>query len=231
MINDFSKALNQLRDPQIIRPLLYSAIAALVMLSAMLVLGIWLIKSAGIGGWTPSWTFLSFLNNAIQLLFDIIPILIAIFLFPTAAVFLQAFVLDNVIEAVEARHYPGHKSSHHQRCHEIAIGSFRFAILAIALNLCLLIISIFLLFAAPPLAPIPFYLVNGYLLGREYFSLVAVRHLTASNTNLLRKRNKRANLRDGVFLTFLFSMPIINLVAPILATSYMTHRFHRAWQN
>ena len=231
MINDFSKALNQLRDPQIIRPLLYSAIAALVMLSAMLVLSIWLIKSAGIGGWTPSWTFLSFLNNAIQLLFDIIPILIAIFLFPTAAVFLQAFVLDNVIEAVEARHYPGHKSSHHQRWHEIAIGSFRFAVLAIALNLCLLIISIFLLFAAPPLAPIPFYLVNGYLLGREYFSLVAVRHLTASNTNLLRKRNKRANLRDGVFLTFLFSMPIINLVAPILATSYMTHRFHRAWQN
>jgi len=71
-----------------------------VMLSAMLVLSIWLIKSAGIGGWTPSWTFLSFLNNAIQLLFDIIPILIAIFLFPTAAVFLQAFVLDNVIEAV-----------------------------------------------------------------------------------------------------------------------------------
>jgi CysZ protein len=231
MINDFSKALNQLRDPQIIRPLLYSAIAALVMLSAMLVLGIWLIKSAGIGGWTPSWTFLSFLNNAIQLLFDITPILIAIFLFPTAAVFLQAFVLDNVIEAVEARHYPGHKSSHHQRWHEIAIGSCRFAVLAIALNLCLLIISIFLLFAAPPLAPIPFYLVNGYLLGREYFSLVAVRHLTASNTNLLRKRNKRANLRDGVFLTFLFSMPIINLVAPILATSYMTHRFHRAWQN
>ena len=231
MINDFRKALDQLRDPQIIRPLLYSAIAALVMLSAMLVLSIWLIKSAGIGGWIPSWTFLSFLNNAIQLLFDIIPILIAIFLFPTAAVFLQAFVLDNVIEAVEARHYPGHKSSHHQRWHEIAIGSFRFAVLAIALNLCLLIISIFLLFTAPPLAPIPFYLVNGYLLGREYFSLVAVRHLTASNTNLLRKRNKRANLRDGVFLTFLFSMPIINLVAPILATSYMTHRFHRAWQN
>jgi uncharacterized protein involved in cysteine biosynthesis len=68
-------------------------------------------------------------------------------------------------------------------------------------------------------------------LGREYFDLVALRHLTASNTNLLRKRNKRSNLQDGVLLTVLFSMPIINLVAPILATSYMTHRFHRAWQN
>jgi len=231
MINDFSKALNQLRDPQIIRPLLYSAIAALVMLSAMLVLSIWLIKSAGIGGWTPSWTFLSFLNNAIQLLFDIIPILIAIFLFPAVAVFLQAFFLDNVVDAVEARHYPGHRSSHHQRWHEIATASLCFALLAIALNLCLLIISIFLLFLAPPLAPIPFYLINGYLLGREYFDLVALRHLPASNANLLRKRNKRGNLQDGVLLTFLFSMPIINLVAPILATSYMTHRFHRAWQN
>ncbi len=167
MINDFRKALDQLRDPQIIRPLLYSAIAALVMLSAMVILSIWLIKSAGLGEWTPSWTFLSFLNNAIQLLFDIIPIVVALFLFPAVAVFLQAFFLDNVVDAVEARHYPGHKSSHHQRWHEIATASFRFASLAIALNLCLLIISIFLLFLAPPLAPIPFYLINGYLLGRS----------------------------------------------------------------
>ena len=45
----------------------------------------------------------------------------------------------------------------------------------------------------------------------------------------LRRKKLGWNMADGVLLTLLFTIPIVNFAGPIIASAYMTHRFHRTW--
>ena len=56
----------------------------------------------------------------------------------------------------------------------------------IAVNMLALVLYLF----AGPFIPLVFWAVNGYLLGREYFTLVAMRHARARGARALRKRNR-----------------------------------------
>ena len=101
----------------------------------------------------------------------------------------------------------------------------RFAALATALNLLLLPLYVALLFV-PPLAPVAFLLVNGYLVGREYFDMVASRHLEPAAASALRKTYRGRVYGTGLVLAFLFTVPIVNLFAPMLGAAAMVHLFH-----
>ena len=72
-----------------------------------------------------------------------------------------------------------------------------------------------------------FYLLNGYLFGREYFELVAVRRLDREEMKRLWLSRKRQFMLAGVVITFLFSVPIVNLIAPVVGTAFMVHLFQR----
>jgi CysZ protein len=98
----------------------------------------------------------------------------------------------------------------------------RFSMLAIFLNI--LILPLYLLM--PGLHLIPFYLLNGYLLGREFFVMAARRHIPIEQAIALRKKNGRIVLAAGVSLAFLATMPLINLVAPFWGIAIMVHLYH-----
>ena len=110
------------------------------------------------------------------------------------------------------------------------LSALRLTLVMLGLNLLLLAVWLVLLLIAAPIAPIPFYLVNGYLLGREYFELVALRRLSPEGAHVLRRQKLGWNMADGIILTFLFTIPIVNFAGPIIAAAYMTHRFHRTWK-
>jgi CysZ protein len=230
MLNDLTRAISQICDRRVLRPLVLSIVAATVMLGSLIYFGFCLVDSLGLNNWNFSSSYLKFLNGALGFLIDSFTVLIGISLFPAVAVCLQAFFLDDVVDAVETKHYSYLQPCRPQRLKEIITASFRFATIALALNLMLLGVWLLFLLIAPVLAPIPFFLVNGYLLGREYFELIASRRVLPSEVKAIRKHHSSQNLKDGILLTFLFSVPLVNLVAPILATSYMTHRFHRIWK-
>ena len=61
-----------------------------------------------------------------------------------------------------------------------------------------------------------FCLVNGYLLGREYFDMVALRHMSREAARKLREANKGYVWRPGALVAFLFTLPFVNIVAPVL---------------
>jgi CysZ protein len=65
--------------------------------------------------------------------------------------------------------------------------------------------------------------LNGYLLSREYFELVAVRHFGPKEIKAIRLENRRTLFFTGVIIAFLLSIPILNLLAPIVATAAMVH--------
>ena len=67
--------------------------------------------------------------------------------------------------------------------------------------------------------------LNGYLLGREYFELVAGRRLPWSTVRALRQRTRARLWLAGAVIALLLTVPVLNLVAPVVAVAFMVHLF------
>jgi CysZ protein len=82
------------------------------------------------------------------------------------------------------------------------------------------LIALFLLLV-PGVNLIAFYVGNGYLLGREYFEMVAMRHLPPDEARRLRRANMGYVSLCGLIIAGLASVPILNLLTPLFATAFM----------
>lgn len=97
----------------------------------------------------------------------------------------------------------------------------RFSLMAIGLNI--LVLPLYLI----PLVNIGvFYALNGHLLGKEFFVMVARRYLPIPEALALRKRHGRMVFAGGVMLTLLATIPFLNLLAPFWGIALMTHLYH-----
>lgn len=141
---------------------------------------------------------------------------------PIAALFV-GFFLDDVAEAVEARHYPGLPPAQAPGVAANLGNALRFAGVIVAANL----VAIVLYFLSGPLAPLVFYAVNGYLLGREYLELVAARHLGFREAAAFRRRHWLRAWAAGTLMAVPLTIPVMNLFVPVLGVATLTHQFHR----
>jgi uncharacterized protein involved in cysteine biosynthesis len=65
------------------------------------------------------------------------------------------------------------------------------------------------------------------LLGREYFEMVANRRLDANGVVVLKKSYRLKIWLVGAVLAFIMTVPVLNLVTPVLATAAMLHIFEK----
>ena len=65
------------------------------------------------------------------------------------------------------------------------------------------------------------------MLGREYFEMVGVRRLPAADVTSLRKAHGLSVLMTGVAIAFLLTIPVVNLLMPVVATAAMVHLFEK----
>jgi uncharacterized protein involved in cysteine biosynthesis len=72
-----------------------------------------------------------------------------------------------------------------------------------------------------------YYLLNGYLISREYFQMVAIRHHEMEEVTRLRKTNASELYLMGIVIAFALTIPILNLIAPIIATAAMVHLYKK----
>jgi uncharacterized protein involved in cysteine biosynthesis len=77
-----------------------------------------------------------------------------------------------------------------------------------------------------PLAPIIFWGLNGFLLGREYFTLAAIRRVGRTKAKQLRRRHVGRIWLAGALMAVPLSVPLVNLLIPILGAATFTHLFH-----
>ena len=144
--------------------------------------------------------------------------------FSMTATLIGGIFLDDIADAVERRHYPNEPKGKSADFSKTFSVSMRFIGITLALNfLALPFYLIALLF--PPLFACIFFGLNGYLLSREYFELVSLRHQDAKSARQLRKANGLKVFLAGVLIAFLITVPIVNLFVPILATAFMLHIF------
>ena len=82
------------------------------------------------------------------------------------------------------------------------------------------------LLLVPGVNLVVFYIANGYLLGREYFQLAAMRFRDEAQAAELRRRHAIAIFLGGLVIAVMVSIPILNLATPVFATIFMV-RLHK----
>ncbi|MEM8793017.1 MAG: EI24 domain-containing protein [Pseudomonadota bacterium] len=146
-------------------------------------------------------------------------------MFPVAAIFVGLF-LDRIADAVEDRHYPAQKAARSPSLIEGLKDGLGFAGVMILANLAALILYA-MLFWLGPVNVLIFWAMNGYLLGREFFQMVAIRHLPLEQAAALRKRNRFRIWLAGTLMAVPLTIPVLNLIIPILGVATVTHQYHR----
>lgn len=148
-------------------------------------------------------------------------------LFRAVAVAVIGIFADEVVAAVEARHYPQALASARPvplaRSVAMGLGS---AARAIGVNLLLAPLYLTLLVTGVGTG-IAFFLVNALILGRDLSDMVAARHMGAGALPAYRARTRLPRALLGAAGTALFLIPFANLLAPIIGAGMATHDFHR----
>jgi uncharacterized protein involved in cysteine biosynthesis len=212
VLGSIAKAIAQLGDPKIQRLIGLSILLAVVVFVILAALAWWLIGwLSGLNGW---WGEVAQISGLLA------TVLIAWFTFPALAAAMSAIFSDQVIDAVEARHYPGRGSPHVVPLWAAALDGLKLAGISLVANLLALPFLIF-----PPLYLLIAYGVNGYLLGREYYEMPALRRLDRTAARQLYAAHRGRFTLGGVLIAFLSTIPGVNLIAPIIATAFMVHLF------
>jgi uncharacterized protein involved in cysteine biosynthesis len=148
---------------------------------------------------------------------------LSVFLMVPVASAITSMFLDTVADAVEAEHYPHLPPAEPVPFWDALRDTVNFLGVLIGANLLALIL--YVLFA--PLALFIFWGLNGFLLGREYFTLAAIRRVGRSRAKEMRRAHMATIWAAGTLMAIPLSVPLLNLVIPILGAATFTHIFHR----
>ncbi len=146
-------------------------------------------------------------------------------LFRVVAPLVLQFFADDVVAAVEQRHYPdaaAAAASPGWRA-ELRLG-LGGACRAIAINVLALPLLLVLLVTGIGTA-LAFWAINAWLLGRELSDMVRIRHTGRSAAIQPIGRLQRAGL--GGVVAGLMLVPFANILAPLIGAAMATHLLHR----
>lgn len=223
ILASFFKALAQLPDPRF-RSVLWRGIGlTIALLVAIYAFLLWLIEwltaepitLPGVGEVTWLGDLLGW--GSLGLI-----IVMSIFLMVPVASAITSLFLDEVAQAVEDQHFPSLPDVPRVSFMDGLRDTANFLGVLIGANL-----FAFLLYAIFPFAAIfIFYALNGYLLGREYFQLAAMRRIGRARAKELRKQHQSTIWLAGCLMAVPLTFPLINLFVPILGAATFTHLYH-----
>ncbi|MEL7300485.1 MAG: EI24 domain-containing protein [Pseudomonadota bacterium] len=224
ILDAFVKSLNQIGDPRF-RGVLWRGIgltAALFVGAYALLLGLiqWLVGGPVTLPLVGEVTWVGDLLSWGSLL---VMLVVSVFLMIPVASAITSMFLDEVAIAVEEKHYPEMGIPPRTPFWDGVRDTLSFLGVLIGLNLAALIA--YALF--PPGAPFMFIALNGYLLGREYFTVAAMRHLGRAGAQALRREHAGTVWVAGCLMALPLTFPLVNLVIPILGAATFTHIYHR----
>ncbi len=218
MISAFLLALGQLGDPRILR-VLFKSMAITLVVFVVLGIGAWFalgsaLASSGIA------------DSGLQGLLAVLAMLIGGWLlFRLVALAVLEQFADQVVEAVEAKHYPAALA----RAHPLGwSGQARVGLAALGrnvlYNVLALPVAIVLSFTVIG-APLVFAAVNAVTLGRELSDMAALRHRSPDGS--VPRPGGATRFVLGAIVVALLTIPFVNLFAPIIGAAMATHLVHR----
>ena len=194
-----------------------SALLILILISSILLFGTDIEIFGG---------FFSFLNPVIDFLMDLMGLtavlVVSWFLFPSIACLAVSFFLEDVALAVEKEYCSTFSAPRIQGKAEIFLVTCKFVAISLLLNILFFPVYV-TLFVFGPLNLLIYYILNGYLIGREFFELAAHRRLLPVDAKKLRQKVKFQLFLAGVIITFMMTLPFVNLIAPVIAVAAMVY--------
>lgn len=142
---------------------------------------------------------------------------LALLIAPVTAIVAGLF-LDDVAEVVERNDYPNDPSGRPVptlRAVALSLKFFGVVILGNIIALLLLLI--------PGVNIAAFFLVNGYLLGREFFEFAAMRFRPETEAKALRRKHAFTVFLAGLVIAAFLAVPLLNLLTPLFAAAMMVH--------
>ena len=142
---------------------------------------------------------------------------LALLVGPVTAIVAGLF-LDDVAELVERTDYPEDPPGRPVPLLRSMVLALKFFLVVIAGN----IVALFLLLI-PGVNIIAFFLVNGYLLGREFFEFAGMRYRSESEAKALRRKHAGTVFLAGLVIAAFLAIPLVNLLTPLFAATMMVH--------
>lgn len=140
---------------------------------------------------------------------------------PVSALFAGLFQ-DEIADIVEKEDYPADRPGTAMALGPSIVLTLKFTGVVILGNLFAL-----MLLLVPGINLVAFFLVNGYLLGREFFEFAAMRFMPPAEARRLRKARGGTVFLAGLVIAGVLAVPILNLITPIFATIFMMHLYKR----
>lgn len=144
-------------------------------------------------------------------------LMLALLLSPVTALIAGLF-LDDVASVIETRDYPQDAPGTAMPLGPAMVISVKFLGVIILGN----IVALLLLFI-PGVNLIAFFLVNGYLLGREFFEFAAMRFRSPDEARLFRTKHASTVFLGGLLIALFLAIPVVNLLTPLFAAGMMVH--------
>jgi uncharacterized protein involved in cysteine biosynthesis len=225
MINGYLAALRQLPDPPILAVIWRVALWTALIFSGLA----WGLIVAALSfdlSFSFAWVPFDWLRDAVVWMAELVVELLGVFiffvvlwlLFAAIVQLIAGFYLERVIAAVEARHFPDLPPATPPTL-QATLG----AILRLFASMLLFNLVALPFYLIPTVGLVLFYLLNGYLLGREYFEMVAIRRCDAASMRAIRRAHSGPLMGAGLITTLLLSLPLVNLIAPIITAAAMVH--------
>jgi len=211
VFSPIARALAQLDDPILFGVLIRSLVFSAACFIGLHVAAIWAVHHwldlHGLLGW------------ATDVLSSIGTSLLALWLFLPVAAIIGTFYIDRIALAVERRHYPALPQP---RGAPVAVqlwDGLSIAWRILLLNVLALIAAVLL----PGIGLVLAWLIGGYAIGRGLFVAVALRRMPRAAARLLYRRARTPVLVQGCVLALAATIPILNLLIPIVGTAAMVH--------
>lgn len=217
VLSAFARALGQIGDRRVLGLLLKSMGVTLAIFAALGVV-LWRGSAALIATYAAGWGELAGLA---ALLLGIIG---GWLLFRVVALAVLQFFADDVVRAVEARHYPAQAAmARDLPFAEDARNALGGVARAVLLNLVALPFALLLLVTGIGTALL-FWAVNAWLLGRELTDMVWVRHRPSKDA--VPPLTALTRFALGGIVAAMLLVPFVNLLAPVLGAAAATHLVH-----
>ncbi len=223
ILSAFLKALGQFGDPRF-RRVLWLGIGLTIALLIGATSGfVWFLDwMTGEQVFLPLIGEVTWLDDLVSWSSLFLMMFLSIFLMVPVASAITSMFLDEVAQAVEDRHYSDLPPVAKVPFGDALRDTINFLGVLIAAN----ILAIVLYFMFAPVAPLIFWALNGFLLGREYFTLAAMRRIGRDRAKALRARHLGKVWLAGTLMAVPLSIPLVNLFIPILGAATFTHLFH-----
>ena len=174
--------------------------------------------------------FWGLFNPILEFFTDLFGVTLVLFLscllFPSVVYLIVSFLSEDVALAVETERYPYLPEPRKQGKREIIVGTIKFVAISLVLNIFVIPVYAVLF----PVSPFVFYALNGYLMGREYFDLVALRRVNPAEAQFLRRAFRGQLFLAGTVIAFMMTIPIVNFIAPVISVAAMVNLVE-VWRN